>query len=532
MIKINHLSLKSLLTLCVLMAICVAYAGAGIGENIVTPGDPVIGQPDDGDWPDHEAPQYAIDGDVETKYLHFRSAEPKPDPGIIISPQFGTGQPRPTLVLEIGLWTANDEPERDPVAYELFGSTGTAEDGPWQLISSGDIVDFGGEEEWPRQTRNETAITFGNADEYLHYRLMFPELRGDDLFQIAQIELIGFPGAFYIEEHPEDVLVSDGEQAVFEVTVVSDNDVEYQWYLDDSPLTGETGAELIIPAASLADEGSYHCVVTDAETNEERISSSASLALARLRAYWTLDEDDFEAGYYLDMSAEDPVAYAALVNGTPTFVDGIVADAVELVDSVGAANAGGWNPMQHSNQMTVSFWVNWAGSTEAWQKFAAQRDTGEYSDETSHWQISVAENTSNLIMQSTHSWVQVDGGVVDDDQWQHIAVTYADGTAKIYVDGELAAEGPFTPSADPESPLMIGCQDPDWNAPANAAMDDVKVFNYALSDIGIADIYYTASGKMPCLNPPALDFTGDCQVGLADFAQLAVHWLYDGLYSP
>lgn len=532
MFKINHLNLKSLLTFYMLVALCMAYAGAGTGENILTPDDPVIGQPDDGDWPDNEAPQYAIDGDVETKYLHFRSADPQPIAGIIVSPQFGTGTPQSTVVQEIGLWTANDAPERDPVSYELFGSNGTV-DGPWELISNGDIIDFDGPE-WPRHTRNETAITFANVTEYIHYKLMFPNLRGDGLFQIAEIELIGFPGegVFYIDQHPENVLVSDGDDAIFKVTVISDIDVEYQWYVDDSPIMGATAAELIIPAAALEDEGLYHCLVTDAAGSTERVSGSASLAIARLRAHWTLDQNDFGGGQYLDVSTEDPFSYNASVNGNPIFVDGIVGDAVQMVDSVGAANAGRWNPMEHSNQMTVSLWVNWAGSSDAWQKLAAQRGSGDYLDETSHWQISVAENTSNLIMQSTHSWVQVDGGVIDDDQWQHIAVTYADGTAKIYVDGELATEGAFAPSSDPEAPLMIGCQDPEWYAPASGSMDDVRIYNYALDDMEIAEVYYTGSGNMPCLNPPALDFTGDCQVGLADFSQLAVYWLYDGLYSP
>ena len=67
--------------------------------------------------------------------------------------------------------------ERDPIQFELYGSNESI-DGPYELIASGDVVDFAGEAEWPRFTMNETPISFENEVAYDHYQILFPAVRG------------------------------------------------------------------------------------------------------------------------------------------------------------------------------------------------------------------------------------------------------------------------------------------------------------------------------------------------------------------
>ena len=69
--------------------------------------------------------------------------------------------------------------------------------GPFELITSGDIIDFAGEEAWPRFTMNATPIEIANDVAYLYYQVMITAVRdaaSANSMQIAEIELIGRPG--------------------------------------------------------------------------------------------------------------------------------------------------------------------------------------------------------------------------------------------------------------------------------------------------------------------------------------------------
>ena len=163
---------------------------AAFGQDVTTPGDPVVGVPDNSNWPSNEAPQYAVDNNINTKYLH-KSGVPC---GIIISPQKRTGEAVATLVEEVAFTTANDDPVRDPHSFELYGSNNEVVSlaANWTLIASGPIVDFE-DGTWPRKKRNSTPVFFDNSTEYLHYKLIFPTNGGDPYVQVAEVELIEWP---------------------------------------------------------------------------------------------------------------------------------------------------------------------------------------------------------------------------------------------------------------------------------------------------------------------------------------------------
>jgi len=152
--------------------------------DITTPGDTIQGVPNDGDWPAAEAPEFAIDDDSATKYLHRKGGSELT--GFQIAPVVGA-----TVVTELALTTANDDFGRDPISFELSGSNSSI-DGPYTLIAAGEIVDFAQATVWPRFTKNATPITFENSVAYTYYQIVFPSLRADNdgLMQIAEVELL------------------------------------------------------------------------------------------------------------------------------------------------------------------------------------------------------------------------------------------------------------------------------------------------------------------------------------------------------
>jgi hypothetical protein len=169
------------------------------GDNVlgIPRGLPCGGDPSANYSPCGELPPLVIDDDSGTKYLNFAgNFDPNEEPsGFTVTPLAG-----PTIVTGLTFTTANDAVERDPVAYELYGSNAGI-DGPYNLIASGDIVDFNDEVAWPRFTINATPITFDNATVYKHYKVLFTAIRdaaSANSMQIAEVELIGVT---------EDVLV-------------------------------------------------------------------------------------------------------------------------------------------------------------------------------------------------------------------------------------------------------------------------------------------------------------------------------------
>jgi len=163
--------------------------------DVTAPGDIVKGVPDDGlmdgdnfGWPGAETPDLAIDDNTGTKFLHFKG-ELEPT-GFQVTPSAG-----PTIVTGLTLTTANDAIERDPISFELSGSNESI-DGPYELIASGDIVDFAQADAWPRFTKNATPILFDNDVAYAHYQVLFPAVRdagSANSMQIAEVELLGVP---------------------------------------------------------------------------------------------------------------------------------------------------------------------------------------------------------------------------------------------------------------------------------------------------------------------------------------------------
>jgi len=177
-----------------LVGILISGMALAAGLDVTRPGDLIKGVPNDGDWPGNEAPSYAIDDDIATKYLHFKG-DFYPDPGtggagFRVTPS--TGQ---TTVVGLTVTTANDYPGRDPITFELSGSNSSI-DGPYTLIVRGNIVDFNRVYEWPRFTKNDTPISFNNNVAYGYYQLIFTAIRGPaggmiDSMQIAEVELLG-----------------------------------------------------------------------------------------------------------------------------------------------------------------------------------------------------------------------------------------------------------------------------------------------------------------------------------------------------
>ncbi len=220
--------------LCLCFVIWSVQAHAEIGD-VTSPGNTIIGIPDNSNWPANESPPNAIDNNINTKYLHFDGDTQSS--GFCVTASI-TNVP----VIGLTLTTANDAPDRDPVAYELYGSNNGI-NGSYTLIASGTIVDFSQSTSWPRYTKNSTPIIFSNSTPYAFYKLLFPAIRNSSAgcMQIAEVELIGAEGGVWppvVDAGTSNVLIRPHLNLLLNGTVQTfgtADDLQIVWDLESAP---------------------------------------------------------------------------------------------------------------------------------------------------------------------------------------------------------------------------------------------------------------------------------------------------------
>jgi hypothetical protein len=172
----------------------------GTGLSLLAATDPILAIDTDftvipeSSSPAAEQVPNAIDDDDQTKYLNFGEE----NSGFIVTPSAGS-----SIVEGFQIITANDAEDRDPAAWELYGtndpivsedhSDGSAES--WTLMGSGTIdLPFDRLWEGPLVSTDANGTDDPDAYTYKSYRMAFPQVRDEataDSMQIAEIQFYG-----------------------------------------------------------------------------------------------------------------------------------------------------------------------------------------------------------------------------------------------------------------------------------------------------------------------------------------------------
>jgi len=212
-------------------------------------------------------------------------------------------------------------------------------------------------------------------------------------------------------------------------------------------------------------------------------------------------DEELVANYTFSGDADDETVFSnhASVSGAQLADDrfGLANQAYHfdgMDDAITAANS----PQQNSDFTTVSFWVN----------LNELPGTGEYyllsnGGWQERWKISLPSHGKPVWTTNNTSGISDmdsgDGNELVPGTWTHVVMSHDGAMDKIYLDGNLVASKEVTGAMNSTvHPLGIGYNPIDNANFTNGSLDEVRIYNRALTDQEVADLY-AAQAAMPTL---------------------------------
>lgn len=201
-----------------------------------------------------------------------------------------------------------------------------------------------------------------------------------------------------------------------------------------------------------------------------------SFNTGRLIAWWKLDEGSGDT-----VADSSGFGRSGTLVGDTSWVDGITGGALTFDGDGDYVDMGKDPGFDITNQITVSAWIKVNAFNKDWQTIIAKGDRS--------WRLqrNAGNGTlefacSGLVVPGT-DWGQIFGKTdVNDEHWHHVAGVYDQEKIYLYIDGILdaSAAAPGTIRVNQE-PVYIGENSQMPNRFWNGLIDDVRIYNYALS---------------------------------------------------
>lgn len=213
-----------------------------------------------------------------------------------------------------------------------------------------------------------------------------------------------------------------------------------------------------------------------------------------LTAYWPFDNDLVDYSENTNDATNNGGVFISGKNGQGLDFDGSLNKYAQVPDD---------QTLRISPDITISAWVyykvplyTWGGSTVGYII-----EKGEYEED--NYSFYVLNDGLSFEFRPPGEgikYIRSSLAVLTENRWSHVAVIFNDSTNKIdfYVDGNLADSKNNTFSLDStiSHDLLIGRQNAvGYYLPFNGTIDELAVWNRALSDNEIQQIYNNGSGR-------------------------------------
>ncbi len=345
-----------------------------------------------------------------------------------------------------------------------------------------------------------------------------------------------------IEQPDKFVLADAGQAADITVDVQSLSPAYYTWYksadnanntpIDDIVVGGPTldGNRLTIENVQIDDEGFYYCKIVNATGEQSAVFSNTSIfRIKKLLGHWPLDGNPND-----ESGNGNHGTLLGTFSGQPIWEVGIDGQALNAYGTI-YIEIPNESFFDRYDTMTVSAWVKGTDFGE-WSAFVSKHASITGWELVKHGQPDAA----GFIVRRGADYLRYENllGIknIEDGNWHLVTgiLNGITGQRQLYVDGLLEASASYDYTRmqnGGDAPVRIAVTqfDTSLGSPVKGLIDDVKIYNYPMDPLEIAQEYTSISGMPVCLTPSSWDFNGDCKVDLEDFADFATNWLECGL---
>ena len=169
------------------------------------------------------------------------------------------------------------------------------------------------------------------------------------------------------------------------------------------------------------------------------------------------------------------------------------------------------NPMLRPERFTIAMWVKWADGQGALARLLQMGNdnketiailggggAGDSGPSHNVFYFSIFSTSTDEEGDASMSTVKAPG-VFEGGKWRHLVAIYDGSDLLVYVDGKVAGKktiGDVKLFADiGGSPLVIGCRPPNMDRTFNGVIDDVRMYNKALSAEDVRKLYVWKGGS-------------------------------------
>jgi hypothetical protein len=303
-----------------------------------------------------------------------------------------------------------------------------------------------------------------------------------------------------------------GTTASFTVAATGSGNLRYQWQLGTTPIPNATNTTLVITNVQPANAGDYLVIVTNAFGTATSATATltvlpvtagsyqAAVVAGNPMAYWQLGEAsgttafDYVGGF-------DGTYNGNVTLGVPGAITGST-DTAAYFDGTNSANAYVGTPLQLNNMPNVTMlgWIRRETNQANRTGLFGQNDLVEFGY--------IDNNTIQAWVDNFDQAVNISPNPIPNEQWGQVGLVLNSGVATVFVNGSAAGTATLPSSNYGSNGFRfniagggifdtIGANG-NW---FNGRVDEVAVYNRALTAAEICGLYFLGSGA-----PLALDF--------------------------
>jgi hypothetical protein len=321
-----------------------------------------------------------------------------------------------------------------------------------------------------------------------------------------------------ITSQPINQSLTVGQTATFLVSASGTSPLSYQWQFGGANISGATNPILTLANVQTTNAGIYSVVVTNLAGSVG--SSNATLAVS-LPGHCIPAASGLAGWWPAEGNANDVIGGDnGTLQGGATFAPGEVGQGFRFDGTNGYVQIPDSDALKPTN-VTVEAWVwldpslpsgrggeqivfkknTWSAWFEGYSLLKLPVDNGDGTS-SDRFQFCVSRYGNQVVINSQT--------IAQRGAWYHVAATYDGSQSMLYVNG--AAEASATPGFALDydtTPVFIGTSGtwPPYLSMFGGIIDEVSIYNRALSANEIAAIYHAGTGgKCPPL-PPVADAT-------------------------